>query len=304
MKMPRITNIWAKMLENEMGEFFSRVVIESTGYFENVIRQSDWKIMLEGSGIAANMPIGAVEVNDGLIRNIYLTQAGADKIRVIIDNEHPSEFEYEVIRGMPVRFIINMERSFISKLFHGKKIVIDPGHGGVDTGGRGPVNLVEKNVVMPIALNLQKLFKQAGSQVFLTRQEDLSVSPRERCEVARRNDANLFVSIHTHSNQDNKAGGLSVLYSPVSPESAKLAWIVKEELARKLKLADRGIKKLKAYSIMGPIPAIEVEVVTITNWVEEGLLRSPTVHKKAAEGIFNGVKNYLARSISTIEVVV
>lgn len=294
MKMPRITNIWSKILENEMGEFYSQVVIESTGHFETAIRQADGKIMLEGSGVVANMPVGAVEVDDGLISNIYFTQADDDKIRVIVDNKYPSEFEYEVTGELPVRFIINMERSFISKLFHGKKIVLDPGHGGADVGGRGPVNLVEKNVVMPIALNLQKLFKQAGAQVFLTRQKDQAVSLRERCEVARRCHADLFVSIHTNANVDSKVGGVAVNYSPESPESARLAWLVKEELVRKLKLACRGINKLKAYSTMGPVPAIEVEVVTITNWVEEGLLRSPTIHKKAAEGIFNGVKDYLA----------
>ena len=42
--------------------------------------------------------------------------------------------------------------------------------------------------------------------------------------------------------------------------------------------------------------------MTITNWVEEGLLRSPTIHKKAAEGIFNGVKNYFAAAAQRHEV--
>jgi N-acetylmuramoyl-L-alanine amidase len=65
---------------------------------------------------------------------------------------------------------------------------------------------------------------------------------------------------------------------------------------------DRGIKEKKEYATLGSMPAIEVEVVTITNWVEEGLLRSPTMHKKAAEGIFNGVKNYLAGSVCEQEV--
>jgi N-acetylmuramoyl-L-alanine amidase len=56
-------------------------------------------------------------------------------------------------------------------------------------------------------------------------------------------------------------------------------------------------------AIPGDIPGVKVEVVTITNWVEEGLLRSPTIHKKVAEGIFNGVKNYYAAVGTRDEVV-
>ncbi len=240
------------------------------------------------------MPVGAIDVYDGLIGEIYLAQEGPDKIRVVMDSGYPAEFKYEVTGELPVKITISMERSFISKLFHAKKIVIDPGHGGADTGGCGPVNLVEKNVVLPIAQILGELFKRYGAQVFLTRRKDLAVSPRERWEVVRRCQADLFVSIHTNVSQDSRIGGVAVNYSPEDPASARLAQLVKEGLVKKLKLTDRGIKKVEDLNKMGPVPAIEVEVVTITNWVEEGLLRSPTVHMKAAEGIFNGVKDYLA----------
>ena len=294
MKMPRITNIWTKVSGNEAGEFFSQVIIESTGHFATVIRQEDGKIILAGSGVVANMPVGAIDVYDGLIGEIYLAQEGPDKIRVVMDSGYPAEFKYEVTGELPVKITISMERSFISKLFHAKKIVIDPGHNKTDTGGCGPVNLVEKNVVLPIAQILGELFKRYGAQVFLTRRKDLAVSPRERWEVVRRCQADLFVSIHTNVSQDSRIGGVAVNYSPEDPASARLAQLVKEGLVKKLKLTDRGIKKVEDLNKMGPVPAIEVEVVTITNWVEEGLLRSPTVHMKAAEGIFNGVKDYLA----------
>jgi len=301
-KIPRVTNIWSKVVENEGGLFLSRVVIESTGSFEAKVKRRGNRILLEGSGVMANMPVGPVEVHDGLIRSVTLAQVSPDQITVAIDTEQPAEFVYEVTVELPVRLSITMERSFITKLFHGKKIVIDPGHGGEDMGGRGPVNLVEKNVVMLIAVNLKKLFEQTGAEVFLTRQRDQTVSSRERLKAGKDHKADLFVSIHTNTDQNNKVSGAAVLYSPASRGSADLARLVEEELLRKLKLVDRGIKEKKEYATLGPIPAIEVEVVTITNWVEEGLLRSPTVHKKAAEGIFNGVKNYLAGSVRQQEV--
>ncbi len=249
---------------------------------------------MEGACVAANMPVGEVEVDDGLIGNIYLDQTDDDHIKVFIDNRHPAEFKYEVAGELPVRLIINLGRESISELFRDKRIVIDPGHGGADAGGRGPVNLLEKDVVMPIAVNLQELCQKAGAEALLTRQADRPVSLKERREAAVICQADLFVSIHTHADQDSNVGGVAVNYSPQGPESAILAQLVKDGLVRKLKLADRGIKRLKTSSATAPFPAVEVEVVTITNWVEEGLLRSPTVHMKAAEGIFNGVKDYLA----------
>jgi N-acetylmuramoyl-L-alanine amidase len=252
----------------------------------------------------ANMPVGSMEVNDGLIRHISVDQTAPCRIVVVTETEHPAEFVLEVTGEMPVRTSITLERSFITGLFQGKKMVIDPGHGGEDAGGRGPVNLVEKNVVMLIAVNLKKMFEQAGSEVFLTRQEDHTVSSKERMMAAKDLNADLFISIHTNTDPNNKISGAAVLYSPSSRDSADLAGHVKEELLKKLKLVDRGIKGKRDYKILDSMPAIEVEVVTITNWVEEGLLRSPTVHKKAAEGIFNGVKNYLAGSARQQEVLV
>lgn len=296
-KIPRITNIWAKVVENEGGSLFSRVVIESTGAFEAKVKRRGSDILLEGSGVMANMPVGALEINDGLIRNVSLNQVGPDTINVTIETEHPAEIEFGVTGELPVRTSVTLERSFIARLFQGKKIVIDPGHGGEDSGGRGPVNLVEKNVVMPIAINLKKLLEQAGAEVCLTRQGDQSVPLRERMKSVKEQDADLFVSIHTNTDQDKRVSGAAVLYSSSNPESAVLAGHVREELLKKLKLVDRGIRKKKGYTAIGAVPAIEVEVVTITNWVEEGLLRSPTVHKKAAEGIFNGIKNYLAGTL-------
>lgn len=293
-KPPRITNIWSKVIENEGGDLFTRVVIESTGTLDYKINKQANGIALEASGAVANMPEGSIEVNDGLVREISLTQTGPDAATVVIHLEHPAEYRVEVTEGIPVRTAVTLERTFLVKLFKGKKIVIDPGHGGEDWGGKGPVNLVEKNVVVPIANYLKKLFEQVGAKVILTRNGDKDISLDSRVKIAINEKADLFIGIHTHSDGDSKVGGAAVLYGSSCRESSAMANLVKEDLIRKLKLVDRGLKESREYAALEGIPAVEVEVVTITNWVEEGLLRSPTVHKKAAEGIFNGVKNYFA----------
>jgi len=289
----RITNIWSKVVESEAGDLFSRVVIESYGSFQYKAATRDGAVVLE-VGAAPNMPEGPVEINDGLVRQVSLTKTGPGAAVVEISLEHPADYKIEVVEGIPVRTTVILERSYLSKIFGGRKIVIDPGHGGDDWGGRGPVNLLEKNVVLPVANNLRKLFEQAGARVVLTRAVDERIAPEDRIKIALVEKADLFISIHTHVDQDCKVGGPAVLYGPSCPGGPVVAELVREALNKKLKLKDRGVGESRDYAVLGAIPAIEVEVVAITNWVEEGLLRSPTVHKKAAEGIFNGVKNYFA----------
>ncbi len=296
-KRPRITNIWSKVVVDEDGGNSSKVVIESTGVFEYKTSRWGHDIALEACSTAANMPEGSIEVCDSLVREIILTQTKPDIAVVEICLEHPAGCEIEVTEGIPVRTTVTLERSFLVKLFKGKTVVLDPGHGGEDSGGKGPVNLLEKNVVMPIAGNLKELFEQVGARVILTRTGDENISQDDRFKIAVSERADLFLSIHTYSNQDSNIGGTAVLYEPSLPESSVVAGLVKEGLIKKLKLVDRGIKESRTFPALDGIPAVEVEVVTITNWVEEGLLRSPTVHKKAAEGIFNGIKNYFASDV-------
>ncbi|MFA4886550.1 MAG: N-acetylmuramoyl-L-alanine amidase [Desulfotomaculaceae bacterium] len=293
-KLPRITNIWSKVVENDGGDLFTRVVVESTEIFKCQDRKQSGGMVLEASGVVANMPEGSMDVSDGLVREITLAQTGPDTAEITIATDHPAGYEIEVTGGIPVRTAVTLERSFLADLFKDKKIIVDPGHGGDDPGGRGPVNLLEKNVVVLIADELKKLFEKAGARTVLTRARDESVTFANRIKIAKKEKADLYLGIHTHASSDCSVGGTAVRYKQSCHESSDAAGLIGEELVKKLKLANRGLKEIHNYTALGGMPTVEVEVVTITNWVEEGLLRSPTVHKKAAQGIFNGVKKYFA----------
>jgi len=248
------------------------------------------------SGAAVNMPEGVLEVNDGLLREIELRGLDGEAAMVQIRADFPAEFRTEVREGIPCRLLIHLDRAHIAGLLKGKKIVIDPGHGGNDPGGKGPVNLLEKNVVLPVAKNLERVLRRAGAEPALTRDGDASVPRASRYALAGRLGADAFIGIHTFVSKNPAVGGAAVLYPPANAAAAALAGLVQEELVKKLKVGNRGISVQPNLAAVGRVPAVEVEVVTITNWVEEGLLRSPTVHKKAAEGIFNGLVHYFARS--------
>ncbi len=90
-------------------------------------------------------------------------------------------------------------------------IIIDPGHGGVDSGAQGAGGNKEKDIVLNFALLLQKLLIQSGSfEVALTRTNDSFISLQERVDLARANKADLFISIHADSFDQIDVGGTSI----------------------------------------------------------------------------------------------
>lgn len=292
---PRITNLWSKVVDGENGEWLSRVVVESTGPYEYHLKEINGGITLECGGTEVNMPEGKLEVNDGLLREMNIELVGHGTVRIDLSLDHPAAFNYVVYNEFPFRLVINLERSFISGILTGRKIVVDPGHGGKDFGGRGPVSLLEKNVVMPIAGNLEKLLKRTGAEVTLTRSGDEDISVKERAALAVNAGADAFISIHTNASPDSSVDGAAVLYAPLDNGSEKLALYIQEEIIKKLKVRDRGVAVQPELAVMDKgIPAVEVEVVTITNIVEEVFLRGLTIQKRAAEGIVNGLIKYFA----------
>lgn len=79
-------------------------------------------------------------------------------------------------------------------------IVIDPGHGGKDSGAIGPDGIMEKTITLRIAKKLQKyLSKDKDFKIYLTRHEDRFVSLRARTKFTLKKKANLFVSIHCNA---------------------------------------------------------------------------------------------------------
>lgn len=105
------------------------------------------------------------------------------------------------------------------------RIVIDPGHGGHDPGvlGRG---LTEKSLVLDVALRLEKLLqREDGVEVVLTRRTDVYVPLEERTEIANRQNADMFLSIHANASRNADAKGIETFFLSFasSPEAEAVA---------------------------------------------------------------------------------
>lgn len=93
------------------------------------------------------------------------------------------------------------------------RIVIDPGHGGHDLGTIGPGGLLEKDLVLSIALDLQSLLQEKlGAQVILTRSDDTFIALEERSALANQFHADLFISIHANSSRSRSTSGVETYY--------------------------------------------------------------------------------------------
>ena len=102
-------------------------------------------------------------------------------------------------------------------------IVVDPGHGGIDAGARGGGGVLEKDVTLSFGRTLAKLLEASGDyRVMLTRDDDSFISLGERVEVARRNDAALFLSVHANSFPGGAVRG-AIVYTASDKASDKMA---------------------------------------------------------------------------------
>ena len=159
-----------------------------------------------------------------LVRGIRFANRGKSSLRIVFDIDERVKHKYFTLTKSGKsdhRLVIDLEkldsltkRNNISlKKNQGRKIivVIDPGHGGKDPGAIGPNGTRESNVVLPISIKLADYFnKTTDMQAILTRNENTFIPLRERMEIARKYNADLFLSIHADALNNSRVKGASV----------------------------------------------------------------------------------------------
>jgi N-acetylmuramoyl-L-alanine amidase len=121
------------------------------------------------------------------------------------------------------------------------KIVIDPGHGGHDTGTIGPNGLEEKDLVLDVSRRLGKLLdSRLGAEVVYTRKDDTFIPLETRTSIANQEQADLFVSVHANSSRDPDARGVETYYLNFtsSPQALEVA-------ARENTVSEKSIHELQ-----------------------------------------------------------
>jgi len=182
---------------------------------------------------------------EGMVTDYLVEQAAPDRVRTTLTLSAPAQVQQaymlDPFEGQPARLVVdvipataeefaaNVARDLAASttapaavastpaggselpLATRPLVVIDPGHGGIDSGAETPGGIKEKDIVLAFALHLQELLVESGRfDVALTRGDDTYLRLEERVALARTNKADLFISIHADSFQQPEIRGASV----------------------------------------------------------------------------------------------
>ncbi len=193
-------------------------------------------------------------------------------------------------------------------------IVLDPGHGGQDTGTKGKRGVEEKRAVLDIARRVRSHLNAAGVTVYMTREGDRFVELEERAKMAKRRGADLFVSIHLNSAASTLAQGVEtfVLSAPgfastaggsgagpapgnqFGAASAQLGFQIHRSLVSLPGVVDRGLKRARFIVLRNaPCPAVLVECGFLSHADEERKFLQESHREEIAHCIAKGIVNYV-----------
>jgi N-acetylmuramoyl-L-alanine amidase len=186
-------------------------------------------------------------------------------------------------------------------------IVVDPGHGGMHTGGKGRTGLLEKDINLDVSLELKRLLEELGARVVMTRTNDRHFSSEVdedlnvRVDIANRAAPDLFLSVHTNWVEHPVARGYEV-WVPKNArgtrdaESRRLAKAILGELGQVWTSDDRGIKDDHNLRVLKgtTCPAALVELEFVSNPQAERQLARRDVRVKLAEALADAVRRWAA----------
>lgn len=192
----------------------------------------------------------SILIENNLLKRIRIAQHTSEVVRIVLDIESIDNYRIftleEPLRividvygseksGEEIKEIIEKEGKETKKKGEGnadnlstviKKIVIDPGHGGKDSGAIGVDGLMEKDLVLDISLMLKEMVeRELGISTILTRNDDRYLSLEERTAIANIQKADIFISIHANSSPRRTTKGVETYFLSLTkdPEAMRVA---------------------------------------------------------------------------------
>jgi N-acetylmuramoyl-L-alanine amidase len=171
-------------------------------------------------------------------------------------------------------------------------VCLDPGHGGTDTGANYN-GVAEKDVNLDIGLRTKPLLEAMGYRVLMTRTTDQTLSLQQRCDIANNAGATIFMAIHNNAYMTDDQGTETYCYYD-SQDGRRLATFVHQEVVKRIKRPDRGVKEAGFYVLKHTnMTSALVEGVFLTNPEEAKMIQDPKFRQKIAEGVAAGINDYL-----------
>jgi len=237
------------------------------------IDKNKWKIKL------ASFPKNSFQtIREGSISDL--------KVQKISKNFSPPKNYLYKISNLPV-----VEKNKYS-------VVIDPGHGGPDSGAIGIGGLRETDVVLEVSHYVNQILKSKGVRVSMTRKNEIDLDLAPRVEFANKMRADIFVSIHANASRGKKRNinGLETYYYSGWKGKFLAEKIQKNIISVSPGSPDRGVRKGRYFVIKKTnMPAALVEIGFVTGKFDANRLVKRTHRKRLAYAIAKGILEYLKR---------
>ncbi len=221
---------------------FNKLITKPKILFFEINRDKQYRDVYD---IKANLNFKSPNISFNYIDNIVISQNKENKVRLVLKDKNkiysnayirqgslfiqihknPNLYTKKPKKTIKRKTFKKAKKITKSKYASSKIVVIDPGHGGKDGGAVGYKKYKEKNTVLKISKILEKLLKNKGYKVYMTRDKDKFIDLHKRTEFANKKDADLFISIHANaspSSQKLTLKGLETFFlSPAKSGRAK-----------------------------------------------------------------------------------
>lgn len=307
---------WINSKETKIisGAVAPQTVIRSVGY-RQLAEATEMRFPLETA-----VPVSVEQGNNSFTLTLYNTTAQTDTIR-LDDDPLISRLDWQQVSPTQVKYTFNLKKlqqwgyklrydntTLVLTLRHppqlknskrlplsGIKIVLDPGHGGKESGASGPTGYLEKDVNLIISQLLRDELVKRGAKVVMTREDDRDVSLGERQTIINKQEPAIALSIHHNSLPDNgdaeKTKGFGTFW--YHPQSHSLAVFLQNYVVKKLGKPSYGVFwNNLALTRPSAAPAVLLELGFMSSPDEFEEIVNPQAQKKMANILADGITKW------------
>ena len=307
---------WINSKETKIisGAVAPQTVIRSVGY-RQLAEATEIRFPLETA-----VPVSVEQGNNAFTLTLYNTTAQTDTIR-LDDNLLISRLDWQQVSPTQVKYTFNLKNiqqwgyklrydntTLVLTLRHpphlenskrsplsGIKIVLDPGHGGKESGASGPTGYLEKDVNLIISQLLRDELVKRGAKVVMTRDDDRDVSLGERQVIINTEEPAIALSVHHNSLPDNgdaeKTKGFGTFW--YHPQSHSLAVFLQNYVVKKLGKPAYGVFwNNLALTRPHAAPAVLLELGFMSSPYEFEEIVNPQAQKKMANILADGISEW------------
>ncbi|BAC88463.1 N-acetylmuramoyl-L-alanine amidase [Gloeobacter violaceus] len=260
------------------------------------VRQEEHRLIVTLWGAQARTDLIRFDAPDPLIRSVQWETVSPEGVRFYIDLRERRQWGYQLRYEDNALVVALRKGPRVGRGLAGARVMIDPGHGGAQTGSIGPSGIPEKTVNLAIALRLGEQLRRAGAEVLFTRTADVDVPLAERSRMLEAKQPTVFLSLHHNALPDAgdplRQYGTSVYWYHM--QSRELAEVLHRQLLRDLGRPDYGLY-WDSLAVIRPTaaPAVLLELGFMTHPDEYTLITAPAYQERIARALTRGLERWL-----------